>query len=193
MKCTRVVKLINIVDVWAVGCIVAEMVRRKPLFPGDHYISQLNLIFELIGVPTDPSDLECVGNAKALQYIKKLKPKPAKNFKEYFAGASDSCIDFIKGCLQFNPKKRLSVQEALEHPYLKAIHDPKKLVECDRAVDFSFEMQCKDRKGLKEQMLEATHQVRERASQQYKQFLSNKTKGSATISDGAKQATQLEA
>ena len=181
------------------------MVRRKPLFPGDHYISQLNLIFALIGVPTKDEDLECVGNPKALEYIKKLKPQAPKNFKQYFKGASDSCIDFIKGCLQFNPKKRLSVQQALEHPYLKAIHDPKKIIQCDRPVDFAFEMKCKDRKGLKEQMLEATYQVRNRANKQYQQYLANKTQKSDTnnknttktrlVTDDAslKQATNMEA
>ena len=191
------------IDVWSVGCILAEMVRRKPLFPGDHYISQLNLIFALIGVPKDDTDLECVGNVKALQYIKKLKPQQPKNFKEYFNGASDLCIDFIKGCLQFNPKKRLSVQQALEHPYLKAIHDPKKLVECERSVDFAFEMKCKDRKGLKEEMYQASIQIRERSNKQYQQYLSNKTKqepsnlNSKNINDNninnSNQATKMEA
>jgi len=60
------------IDVWAVGCIFAETIGRKPLFPGDDYLKQMDLIFGILGSPTD-DDLKFVSNDKALEYIKGLK------------------------------------------------------------------------------------------------------------------------
>jgi serine/threonine protein kinase len=41
------------IDVWSVGCIFAEMLGRKPLFPGNDFIHQLNLINEIVGTPDE--------------------------------------------------------------------------------------------------------------------------------------------
>jgi hypothetical protein len=54
-----------------VGCILAELLYRKPLFPGKDYIDQLKLIIRMLGSPTD-ADLEFISSAKARAYIKAL-------------------------------------------------------------------------------------------------------------------------
>ena len=51
------------IDLWSVGCILAEMLSNKPLFPGKHYLDQLNLILSVCGSPT-PDDLTCIINEK---------------------------------------------------------------------------------------------------------------------------------
>merc|ERR1712226_180873 len=52
------------IDMWSVGCILAEMVSNRPLFPGKHYLDQLNHILGVLGSPT-PSDLQSILNDKA--------------------------------------------------------------------------------------------------------------------------------
>lgn len=51
------------IDVWSVGCILAEMLSNRPLFPGKHYLDQLNLILNVLGSPTQ-EDLQCIINEK---------------------------------------------------------------------------------------------------------------------------------
>ena len=71
------------IDVWSVGCILAEMLNNRPLFPGKHYLDQLNLIFNIIGSPSE-EDLECIQNDKARSYIISLPKKEKVRFNEMF-------------------------------------------------------------------------------------------------------------
>ena len=158
------------IDVWSVGTILAEMIRRKPLFAGDHYIHQLNLIFELIGTPKTSQDLQCVSNVKALKYIQKLSPKQSVNFEKYFGsnhGATKNSIDLLKKMLIFNPNKRISVNDALKHSYFKALQNDKKEIKSNKKLTFEWELKCKDRKGLKQQMLQTCLQVRSQSNQKW--------------------------
>jgi hypothetical protein len=49
-----------------VGCILAEMISNRPIFPGKHYLDQLNHILGILGSPT-PEDLSCIINEKVNQ------------------------------------------------------------------------------------------------------------------------------
>jgi mitogen-activated protein kinase 1/3 len=51
------------IDIWSTGCILAEMLGRRPLFPGKHYLDQLNRILNVIGTPSE-KDLACIQNEK---------------------------------------------------------------------------------------------------------------------------------
>lgn len=51
------------IDIWSVGCILAEMLSNKPIFPGKHYLDQLNHILGILGSPSQ-EDLDCIINAK---------------------------------------------------------------------------------------------------------------------------------
>ncbi len=53
------------------GCILAELLYRKPLFPGKDYIDQLRLIIKMLGSPSD-ADLVFISSARARAYIKAL-------------------------------------------------------------------------------------------------------------------------
>lgn len=55
--------IILLVDIWSVGCILAEMLSNRPIFPGKHYLDQLNHILNVIGSPTE-KDLSCIRNEK---------------------------------------------------------------------------------------------------------------------------------
>lgn len=56
------------IDIWSVGCILAEMLSRRAIFPGKHYLDQLNHILGVLGSPS-PEDLECIINEKVLNRI----------------------------------------------------------------------------------------------------------------------------
>lgn len=57
------------IDIWSVGCILSEMLSNRPIFPGKHYLDQLNHILGVLGSPT-PEDLECIINEKVMLHYK---------------------------------------------------------------------------------------------------------------------------
>ena len=64
------------IDIWSVGCILAECLGRKALLPGRDYLQQLRLIIETLGAPT-PKDLKIIENPQAVEYIQALPKKAA--------------------------------------------------------------------------------------------------------------------
>ena len=71
------------IDIWSVGCIFAELLGRKPLFPGDDYIHQLQIISDVIGTASD-EDLKFVTSEKARRFMKSQEIKPKVPFKNCF-------------------------------------------------------------------------------------------------------------
>lgn len=65
------------IDVWSVGCIFAELLGSKPLFPGDDYIHQLRIISDILGTPSD-EDLDFVRSERARAFMKKQAHKPSE-------------------------------------------------------------------------------------------------------------------
>eukprot|EP00252_Welwitschia_mirabilis_P015123 TRINITY_DN3328_c0_g1_i1.p1 TRINITY_DN3328_c0_g1~~TRINITY_DN3328_c0_g1_i1.p1 ORF type:complete len:369 (+),score=36.87 TRINITY_DN3328_c0_g1_i1:639-1745(+) len=110
------------IDVWSVGCIFAELLGRKPLFPGKDYINQLKLIISVLGSP-DEHDLEFIHSQKARTYIRSLPNIPQASLQRLYPGANPVAIDLLDKMLIFDPRKRITVLEALEHPYFSSLHD----------------------------------------------------------------------
>jgi mitogen-activated protein kinase 1/3 len=111
------------IDVWSVGCILAEMLNNKPLFPGKHYLDQLNHILNIIGSPSE-EDLSCIQNDRARVYLFNLARKPKVPFEKIFPNADRLALDLLEKMLTFNPNRRITVEEALSHEYLRQYYDP---------------------------------------------------------------------
>jgi mitogen-activated protein kinase 1/3 len=116
-------KYTEAIDLWSVGCILAEMLGGKPLFPGKNFGDQLTLIFNVLGTPT-VEDYNNVESRDARAYIRRLPFKEQIPYREAFPKASDLALDMLEKLLVFNPIKRINVEEALKHSYLKLYHDP---------------------------------------------------------------------
>eukprot|EP00168_Porphyra_purpurea_P014510 TRINITY_DN418_c0_g1_i10.p1 TRINITY_DN418_c0_g1~~TRINITY_DN418_c0_g1_i10.p1 ORF type:complete len:394 (-),score=105.55 TRINITY_DN418_c0_g1_i10:92-1273(-) len=113
----------NAVDMWSVGCMLAEIIGRKPLFPGRDYIHQLKLVTDTIGTPSS-EDIQYINSARARRYIESLPPKAKVEMGTLFPAASEVLRDLLDRMLIFDPRRRITVEEALEHPYLTSLHDP---------------------------------------------------------------------
>ncbi|CAG8954888.1 hypothetical protein HYALB_00009938 [Hymenoscyphus albidus] len=111
------------IDVWSVGCILAEMLSGKPLFPGKDYHHQLTLILDVLGTPT-MEDYYGIKSRRAREYIRSLPFKKKVPLRTLFPKTSDLALDLLEKLLAFNPVKRITVDEALQHPYLEPYHDP---------------------------------------------------------------------
>uniref|UniRef100_A0A7S0PHS1 Cyclin-dependent kinase 2 homolog n=1 Tax=Leptocylindrus aporus TaxID=1398097 RepID=A0A7S0PHS1_9STRA len=105
------------VDVWSVGCIFAEMATGMPLFPGRSDIDQIFKIFQRRGTP-GPDTWPGVDR---LQYYNQQFPKwpeqPVSNFVSPEALGSPVAVDLLSRILVYDPERRISCRQALEHPY----------------------------------------------------------------------------
>lgn len=126
------------IDVWSVGCILAELLRRKPLFPGKNYLDQLNLIVSTLGKPSD-EELGFVTQDNARAYISKMPATERHDFARSFPHASPACIDLLNRMLQFDPRRRITVEQALQHPYLAEMHDEACEASAPAAFEFDLE------------------------------------------------------
>lgn len=113
------------VDMWSVGCIIAEMFLRTPLFPGSDYRSQISTIFSILGTPT-LNDQEMMMSRRARNYVQTLSPR--KNIlRSVLAGCTekvdDNCIGIIQDLLTYNPARRSTVEDALNHVFVRCYHD----------------------------------------------------------------------
>lgn len=157
------------IDVWSLGCIFAELLGmikenaptfldRSPLFPGTSCFplspdranqvkrggfphssqDQLNVIFSVLGSPKD-DDYDFITDSKALEYIKSFPMKKPTDLQERYPAATTDAIDLIQKMLQFNPRKRITVDEALDHPFLSAVRDKTKEGKANGPVPMEFE------------------------------------------------------
>lgn len=105
-------------DMWSVGCILAELVLRRPLFTADDYLGMLKVIFQLIGTPSaeDCNHLRYEGSKNYVKNLPAIKPQ---SFSDVFKNAEPNLIDLLEKLLVFNPAKRLTAEQALAHPFLQ--------------------------------------------------------------------------
>ncbi|KAF0715437.1 Aste57867_3361 [Aphanomyces stellatus] len=108
------------VDVWAAGCIMAEMLGRKPLFPGRSYVHQLQLIMNVLGVPEEHSFKENpqAQKFKGRQLLSRTPTRQGIDTSFLFPNANPEGLDLLWKLLVFDSTQRMTVQEALQHPYL---------------------------------------------------------------------------
>ncbi|MFQ6619918.1 hypothetical protein Gotur_001117, partial [Gossypium turneri] len=133
------------IDIWSVGCILGEMMTRQPLFPGRDYVHQLRLITECegsfncvlpchlvyvlacssspFGCSPDDSSLGFLRSDNARRYVRQLPQYPRQNFAVRFPNTSPGAVDLLERMLIFDPHRRITVDEALCHPYLAPLHD----------------------------------------------------------------------
>ncbi|CAN0190254.1 unnamed protein product, partial [Discosporangium mesarthrocarpum] len=83
------------------------------------------------------------------QYLTKLRPKPPVSLKEKYAGASPDALGLLSKMLLFDPANRITVEEALEHPYLASCRVPEKEVTAEIPIKMEFENITTDKKTLK--------------------------------------------
>ncbi|WVQ79498.1 mitogen-activated protein kinase CPK1 [Cryptococcus sp. DSM 104549] len=111
------------IDVWSVGCILAEMINGKPLFPGRDYHNQLSIILAVLGTPT-MDDFNEITSQRSKDYLRALEFTRRQDFALVCPKAKPAALDLLRRCLTFSPTKRITCEEALDHPYLEPYHDP---------------------------------------------------------------------
>ncbi|CAB60300.2 Serine/threonine kinase NLK [Caenorhabditis elegans] len=109
------------VDIWSVGCIFAELLQRKILFQAAGPIEQLQMIIDLLGTPSQEAmKYACEGAKNHVLRAGLRAPDTQRLYK--IASPDDKnheAVDLLQKLLHFDPDKRISVEEALQHRYLE--------------------------------------------------------------------------
>ena len=113
------------VDIWSAGCILAEMLTRKPLFKGDTVEHQLSLIIEMLGTPSDEL-LYSLGLRNPSKTKKNFgfDNKVKKDFRKIFEGKDPTANSLLDKMLEFDHSKRITASDALSHPYFDELDLP---------------------------------------------------------------------
>jgi serine/threonine protein kinase len=143
------------VDVWSAGCILAELLRRKPFLPGSDTNNQLDLTFEVFGTPTEEF-ITAIPKPRLRKFLRSLPPKKGRALESFFPKASANAIDLLRKMMVVDYRKRITIEEALKHPYLKELHCPDDEPSRDPVpvMEFEFEKHYLSAQQLKDVLYE---------------------------------------
>ncbi|KAL0957438.1 hypothetical protein HGRIS_001235 [Hohenbuehelia grisea] len=109
------------IDIWAVGCILAELLIGMPLFPGKTHLDQLCLILDYFDIgPTEPS----LQSKPLVRFLSSRVCLMSQSRSLLLEASDSSSYEFLSRMLTFAPEQRMTAMEALSHPYLSAYSDP---------------------------------------------------------------------
>jgi len=111
------------VDLWAVGCIMAEMLTGDPLFPGDNLLEQIDTIQQVLG--NFPGGLRALMKDNSALKDAKLReiPKPETLEKKFRGKVCPEGLQLLKGLLELDPEQRIDAEAALAHPYFDSMRE----------------------------------------------------------------------
>ncbi|XP_062994497.1 mitogen-activated protein kinase 7 isoform X2 [Elgaria multicarinata webbii] len=149
------------IDMWSVGCIFAEMLGRKQLFPGKNYIHQLQLIITVLGTPP-AKVVHSIGADRVRAYVQSLPSRQPVPWESLYQDADRKALALLSKMLRFDPRERISVGEALNYPFLAKYHDPDDEPDCVPAFDFDFDKQVLTKEQIKEAIVAEINDFHER-------------------------------
>ena len=153
------------IDIWSVGCILAELIGKVPLFRGQDYLDQFSRIAAIMGIP-DENDFEFEKGSSAAYnlngLLNQIKKGPQKqgpggqqpqaqtqsqwngvNWNEFFGEVDPLCVDLLSHMLVYNPKKRYTAEECLKHPLFQDIYEKLPPEKCEQEIDWTLDhMEC---------------------------------------------------
>ncbi|KAJ8905207.1 hypothetical protein NDN08_001716 [Rhodosorus marinus] len=109
------------IDIWSAGCVMAELMLGKPLFPGESFVDQLVQIIKVVGTPSK-EEIESMNRNCTEFKSPQIKAQPWS--KVFSSRQSPEAVDLVKNLLQYNPKKRLTPVASLAHPFFDELRDP---------------------------------------------------------------------
>jgi len=104
-------------DIWSLGCIFAELCNLQALFAGDSQIQQLINIFRLLGTPNE----QLWPGVTQLSDWHEFPQWRPQDISKFVFNLDPNGVDLLSKMLQYDPAKRISAKEALDHPYFDSL------------------------------------------------------------------------
>jgi len=125
-------------DLWSTGCILGEILGRRPMFQGKGHVEMILLVAKVLGTPSEDDLKWLPAESDAYRFVRKVCPRCERSpFSELYPNARGPCLDLLSGLLTWDPGQRLTAPEALEHEYLLEFKQSK--VETPEVFDWSFD------------------------------------------------------
>ncbi|KAG2445984.1 hypothetical protein HXX76_000587 [Chlamydomonas incerta] len=109
------------IDVWSVGCVLAELLLGQPLFPGESGVDQLVEIIKVLGTPTREEINAMNPNYTEFKFPQ-IKAHPWT--KVFSKRMPPDAVDLVSKLLQYAPQKRMTAVQAMTHPFFDELRDP---------------------------------------------------------------------
>ncbi|KAJ5902216.1 mitogen-activated protein kinase Hog1 [Penicillium taxi] len=126
------------VDIWSVGCIFAEMLCGRPIFPASSHADQFHQIVDLLGSPPIWI-VDTISNNHTKNFVESLPKCKRKPLREVFPNIDPSAADLLERMLVFDVNERINARDALSQPYLAPYHDPNDEPVMNDEFDWSFD------------------------------------------------------
>ncbi|XP_043653284.1 putative mitogen-activated protein kinase 14C [Drosophila teissieri] len=111
------------IDMWSVGCILAELISGRVLFPGEDYFHQLRCLLDVMGTPTREF-VSGIGLQHSRNYVERYPLRQRCDFHHLFLGADVQAVDLMEKMLEMVPERRITAAAAMRHPYLRDFIQP---------------------------------------------------------------------
>ncbi|CAH1449690.1 unnamed protein product [Lactuca virosa] len=142
------------IDIWSVGCMFAEILTGKPLFPGKNVVHQLDLMTDLLGTPS-PETISTIRNEKARKYLNSMRKKTPFPLVEKFPNTDPLALRLLQRLIAFDPRDRPTAEEALSDPYFKNLADVEREPSAQPITKLEFEFET--RENTKEELREVIY------------------------------------
>jgi len=126
-------------DIWAVGCIICEMLGRRAVFPGKNHVDMVCRYARTLGTPRDDELTWLPRASDAYKFLRNVCPQTeGVPLSSLYPNASPACLRLTRSLLQWDPAQRPTATDAQAHEYLK-VYLPKQPVSPPEPFDWGFD------------------------------------------------------
>uniref|UniRef100_A0A0N4ZCL9 Protein kinase domain-containing protein n=1 Tax=Parastrongyloides trichosuri TaxID=131310 RepID=A0A0N4ZCL9_PARTI len=127
------------VDMWAVGCILGEMILRRELFPGRSVSNQIKVLITRLGTPTlnVVNDIKCERTKRLIESFGDVEPWQWNDIISMGDRHNEQALDLIQNLLNYDQDERYNVFQAIEHQFLSEFN---KNMEAEATCPFKTKM-----------------------------------------------------
>lgn len=135
------------IDIWALGCIMIEMYNQKPIFIGNSEKEVLFRMCSVLGTPNNTTWPEGIQSAKKIDL--KFPTSPGMPLTQIIPDASKDALDFLTAMMKWDPNKRATASDLLQHPFFTKYPTPNRITTPDYNTNTSSSKNVKTYSNVK--------------------------------------------